>query len=119
MRCYHIIAHKNTRLQCFSKRLWRPPMLFGCISGGTELMICSMTFSERLIRYTASVLLQLAYGHRVTTMDDKYVQLSEIALQRTNDAGTPGLMPVDLFPACQSHFSFFCSVYLICSMDSK
>ena len=64
--------------------------------------ICSATSSESLIRFTASVILQLTYGHRVTsTVDDKFVQLFDIAVQRTVDAGTPGLMPVDLFPACQ------------------
>jgi hypothetical protein len=50
----------------------------------------------------ASVLLQLTYGHRVTSMaDDQFAQLSELAVKGTVESGTPGLMPVDLFPICQ------------------
>ena len=64
-----------------------------------------------LISFTAGVLLQLTYGHRVISMaDDKYVQLSETALKGMIDCGSPGLMPVDLFPVCQQcppEFNFY------------
>jgi hypothetical protein len=67
----------------------------------TALTICG-NVSEIHIRFTASVLLQLTYGHRViSTADDQYVQLSEIAVNGTLESGIPGLMPVDLFPFCQ------------------
>jgi hypothetical protein len=60
------------------------------------------------IRFATSVLLQLTYGHRVTsTADDQYAQLSELALRGTVDSGTPGLMPVDIFPFCQPCLFFW------------
>ena len=65
--------------------------------------ICSATFPDTLVRFAASVLLQLTYGHRViSTADDPYVQLSEIAVKQTIESGNPGLMPVDIFPVCQT-----------------
>jgi len=64
-----------------------------------EIMTTPDEFRTQVRRFTASILLQLTYGHRVISMaDDKYVQLSETALKGIIDSGTPGLMPVDLFP---------------------
>ena len=78
----------------------------------TALIIHPATLSEMLIRYTASVLLQLTYGHRViSTADDQYVHLSEIALNGTVESGTPGLMPVDLFPVCQLCLLLFSGLF--------
>ena len=75
-------------------------------------MIHPAKLSEMLSRYTASVLLQLTYGHRViSTADDQYVRLSEIALKGTVESGTPGLMPVDLFPVCQLCFLLFSGLF--------
>jgi len=75
--------------------------------------------SKRLIRYTASLILKLAYGHRVTSMDDEYVQVSETAVTRTIESGSPGSMPVDIFPACLFSRSglFFAADNLL--LDSK
>jgi len=65
-------------------------------------------FRTHLRRYAASVLLQLTYGHRViSTADDEYVQLSELALKGTVESGTPGLMPVDLFPVLKYFPAWF------------
>jgi hypothetical protein len=61
--------------------------------------------SERYIRYTASLILHLASGHRVNSTDDKYVQISETAVTGTTECGNPGSQVVDLFPARE--FSFF------------
>ena len=60
-------------------------------------------------RYTASLILQLACGHRVNSTDDKYVRLSETAVTGTVQGGMPGSQVVDFFPACESSlfFSFF------------
>ena len=54
--------------------------------------------SERHPRYTASLILSLAYGHRVNSTDEKYVQLSETAVSGTIEYGNPGAPIVDLFP---------------------
>ena len=62
--------------------------------------------SERHLRYSASLILHLAYGHRVNSTDDKYVQLSATAVTGTNQYGSPGSQVVDFFPVRQS--SIFC-----------
>jgi len=58
--------------------------------------------TERHLRYTASLILSLAYGHRVNSTDDKYVQLSETAVSGTVQYGNPGAQLVDLFPPRES-----------------
>ena len=66
------------------------------------------------------MLLRLTYGHRViSTADDEYVRLSEIALQGTIDSGAPGLMPVDLFPVCQLCLPLFLGFFFEFCADSK
>jgi hypothetical protein len=67
--------------------------------------------SERHFRYSASLILHLAYGHRVNSTDDKYVQLSETAVTATNQYGSPGSQAVDLFPARES--SIFVALFLL------
>jgi hypothetical protein len=71
--------------------------------------------SERDLRYTASLLLHLVYGHRVSSTDDKYVRMSETAVTGTVEGGVPGSQVVDFFPARESSFFFalfFCSSLL-------
>jgi hypothetical protein len=65
--------------------------------------------SERDLRYITCLLLDLVYGHRVSSTDDKYVRMSEAAVTGTAEAGTPGSQVVDLFPARK--LSFFCLLY--------
>ena len=67
--------------------------------------------SERHLRYSGSLILGLAYGHRVDSMDDKYVQLSETAVTGTIESGHPGSQLVDFFPARKSSF-LVCSILL-------
>ena len=62
--------------------------------------------SERHLRYSASLILYLAYGHRVNSTEDKYVQLSETVVAGTIQAGNPGSHVVDLFPARESSIVF-------------
>jgi len=66
-----------------------------------EIMATPDAFRTHLRRFAASVLLQLTYGHRVTsTAEDQYIQLSETAFKATQrESGVPGMMPFDLFPA--------------------
>jgi hypothetical protein len=66
--------------------------------------------SERYIRYAASLILHLAFGHRVNSTDDKYVQISETAVTGLVEGGNPSSQVVDLFPAREfSSLSSFCS----------
>jgi len=65
--------------------------------------------SENHLRYTASLILHLAYGHRVNSTDDKYVQLTETAVKETIQSGNPGFQLVDFFPTRE----FFLLFYLV------
>ncbi|OCH85972.1 cytochrome P450 monooxygenase [Obba rivulosa] len=49
-------------------------------------------------RYAAAQVLDFAYNHKVTSLDDKLVQLAERATTETVLAGSPGSMLVDFFP---------------------
>jgi hypothetical protein len=71
--------------------------------------------SERDIRYTASIILHLASGHRVNSTDDKYVQISETAVSGTTECGNPGSQVVDLFPAREFYLFFFLEFFLFSS----
>ena len=74
-------------------------------------------FSERDLRYIASQLLHLVYGHRVNSTDDKYVRISETAVAGTVEGGIPGSQVVDFFPArklCLFFSLFFLCFSLLC-----
>ena len=74
----------------------------------TSLIIRSEA-SERFIRYAASLILHLAFGHRVNSTDDKYVQISETAVTGQVESGNPCSLVVDFFPAREfSSMSSFC-----------
>ncbi|EMD36586.1 hypothetical protein CERSUDRAFT_84764 [Gelatoporia subvermispora B] len=49
-------------------------------------------------RYAAAQMVDVAYGHQVTSLDDQFVQLAERATTETVLAGSPGSMLVDFFP---------------------
>lgn len=53
------------------------------------------------VRYAAAQMVDIAYGHSVTSLDDKYIQLAERATRETVEIGSPGSMLVDFFPACE------------------
>jgi len=61
----------------------------------------------RHIRYVASLILHLAYGHRVNSTDDIYVRISETGVTEFIEAGSPGNQVVDFIPACESSTLFF------------
>lgn len=42
--------------------------------------------------------MEIAYGHHVTSIDDKYIALAEKTTVETILAGSPGSMLVDFFP---------------------
>lgn len=54
--------------------------LFGCVS------------------YLASILLEIAYGMPVKSLDDELVRLADRAIIGANEAGRPGAVPVDFLP---------------------
>ena len=44
----------------------------------------------------------MAYGHRISSLDDELVALNERVTEETVLAGSPGSMLVDFFPICAS-----------------
>ena len=77
-------------------------MLSSATSDGGFINIPDYSFesiSERYIRYTASLILYLAAGHRVNSADDKYVQIFETAVTETSQSGNSASQVVDFFPA--------------------
>ncbi|OBZ78535.1 O-methylsterigmatocystin oxidoreductase [Grifola frondosa] len=49
-------------------------------------------------RFASALVLEIAYGHRVTSLEDKYLRVAERATTATAEAGSPGSMLVDFFP---------------------
>ncbi|OSX56954.1 hypothetical protein POSPLADRAFT_1158493 [Postia placenta MAD-698-R-SB12] len=55
-------------------------------------------FRSHIKRFAAAMILQIAYGHSVTSLDDKFIHLAERAGKETVEYGSAGVMLVDLFP---------------------
>ncbi|KAI0753673.1 cytochrome P450 [Fomes fomentarius] len=55
-------------------------------------------FLEHLYRYAAATMLEITYGRRLNSMDDKLVQLAERAIIAATEGGSAGSMLVDFFP---------------------
>ncbi|EIW56941.1 cytochrome P450 [Trametes versicolor FP-101664 SS1] len=55
-------------------------------------------FMEHVKRWAAATIMEIAYGHHVTSIDDKYIALAEKTTVETVLAGSPGSMLVDFFP---------------------
>lgn len=53
--------------------------------------------------------MDITYGHRVHSLDDKYVTLIRNTTSETVRAGSPGSMIVDFFPICKwlCHITLF------------
>ncbi|KAH9834639.1 cytochrome P450 [Rhodofomes roseus] len=55
-------------------------------------------FMDHLKRFSAAVMLEIGYGHTVTSIDDAHIRKVDSALAGLFAAGTPGSMLVDFFP---------------------
>ncbi|KAF9812881.1 hypothetical protein IEO21_05932 [Rhodonia placenta] len=55
-------------------------------------------FRSHIKRFAAAMIMQIAYGHSVTSLDDKFVHLAERAGKETVEYGNAGVMLVDFFP---------------------
>jgi len=54
--------------------------------------------SRHINRFAASSIVEMAYGHSITSLDDEYVLLADKAMEETVKGGFPGLMLVDFLP---------------------
>nr|BED43001.1 cytochrome P450 monooxygenase [Trametes versicolor] len=55
-------------------------------------------FTDHVHLYLASILLEIAYGMPVKSLDDELVRLADRAIIGANEAGRPGAVPVDFLP---------------------
>ena len=53
-----------------------------------------------MCRWSAALVFDMAYGHRIASLDDPLVELNERVTEETVLAGSPGSMLVDFFPIC-------------------
>ncbi|GBE87235.1 Multifunctional cytochrome P450 monooxygenase af510 [Sparassis crispa] len=56
------------------------------------------SFMSHIKRFAAALIMEIAYGHTVRSLDDTYIQIADRATTETVEAGTPGSMLVDFFP---------------------
>ena len=66
------------------------------------LSLC-LRVSGLVCRYTRSIMLELIYGHTVTSPDDKYLQIAEGALKGSNDVASAGIDIIELVPSRRFH----------------
>ncbi|PCH42868.1 cytochrome P450 [Wolfiporia cocos MD-104 SS10] len=55
-------------------------------------------FSSHIERFNAAAIMQITYGHRVTSLDDKFIHMAVRAAKETVESGGAGSMLVDFFP---------------------
>ncbi|EMD32760.1 hypothetical protein CERSUDRAFT_118484 [Gelatoporia subvermispora B] len=55
-------------------------------------------FMSHIRRFSASLIMDITYGHTVTSLDDQFLQIAERATTETVENGSPGSMLVDFFP---------------------
>ncbi|KAI0744945.1 cytochrome P450 [Earliella scabrosa] len=54
--------------------------------------------NDHIKRWSAALVFDMAYGHRIASLDDPLVELNERVTEETVLAGSPGSMLVDFFP---------------------
>ncbi len=58
--------------------------------------------AERCTSYAAAIIVEIAYGHTVSGLEDEYIEIADRATTETVTAGTPGTsilgLLVDFFP---------------------
>ncbi|KZT73493.1 cytochrome P450 [Daedalea quercina L-15889] len=62
------------------------------------LMDTPQQFMGHIRRFTAAMIMEIAYGHCVESSNDKYIHLAERAASVTLESGDAGAMLVDFFP---------------------
>ena len=51
--------------------------------------------------FAAGLMLEIGYGHTVTSDDDEYLHYAEAALRGTTEVASPGAAIVDILPFCE------------------
>lgn len=59
--------------------------------------------------YVGAVMMEVAYGHPVTSLDDEIVVLAEKAVGAATEAGSPAATLIDFLPFCECYALHGCS----------
>ncbi|KAF5347272.1 hypothetical protein D9756_009969 [Leucocoprinus leucothites] len=62
-------------------------------------------------RFSAAIIIRIAYGHEIKSDDDPYIKIVEDTGHAVTHCGPPGSTPVDLFPILQYFPSWFPGTY--------
>ncbi|KAG6846427.1 hypothetical protein H0H93_014017, partial [Arthromyces matolae] len=68
-------------------------------------------FKTSFLRFSTAVIIELTFGHRITSDIDPYVEISEDCSSLLLEVGPPGATPVDFFPFLQHFPSWFPGAY--------
>ncbi|KAI0720646.1 cytochrome P450 [Fomitopsis betulina] len=63
-----------------------------------NLLVTPDAYMSQIKRFAAAIMLEIGYGHTMTTMDDDYVRIVHSALEDVFLSGNPGSMMVDFVP---------------------
>ncbi|PCH38732.1 cytochrome P450 [Wolfiporia cocos MD-104 SS10] len=55
-------------------------------------------FMTHIKKYSAAIVMEMAYGHTATSLDDDFIQMAETIMTTTQQAETPAATALDLFP---------------------
>jgi hypothetical protein len=68
-----------------------------------SIFAVGQTYELRMLvtqRFAITLVMKLAYGHRILSDDDEYIKLAENASIALSSSGAPGMTPPDLLPIC-------------------
>ncbi|KAK7045302.1 cytochrome P450 [Favolaschia claudopus] len=68
-------------------------------------------YGSVLSRYTTGILVQVVAGHKITSDDDHYLELSKMVYQVFSVTGAPGGTPIDFIPALRHLPGWFPGAY--------
>ena len=103
---YDIIARsKNWSPLFLFRNSWPILRRFNVTSIGAVMSLSTCPSIDIMSRFAAGMIIKITYGHTVTSIDDRYVQLAETAASGTLELGSAGAMIVDFIPFCTLHLS--------------
>ncbi|KAG5729423.1 O-methylsterigmatocystin oxidoreductase [Termitomyces sp. T112] len=62
---------------------------------------------DSLVQFTATIIIQICYGHQIVSNDDPYLKIAEECCRIAKEVGPPSTTPVDLFPILRYFPSWF------------
>ncbi|KAG6845120.1 hypothetical protein H0H87_000547 [Tephrocybe sp. NHM501043] len=72
-----------------------------------KLLSAPEDWFNSLVRFTTAVIIEIGYGHQITSDEDPYLKIAEECCHIAKFLGPPGATPVDLFPFLRYFPSWF------------